>query len=203
MARKTISISLLIVTLLLAACGTVATPVWSEQAKGTEAALAVTAEHLTAVAPTATATTALASATPIPPTATPIPPTATPTSIPPTATPVPPTETPAPAAAGLVGNADNGKVLFNTFFEQTNFACVTCHYPDKEDRLIGPGLKNVSQRAASRVPGETVDQYLHESIVNPSAYVVPDYPDGLMPQIWGQVFNDQQIADLIAYLKTL
>jgi len=39
--------------------------------------------------------------------------------------------------------------------------------------------------------------------VNPSAYVVPDYPDGLMPQIWGQVFTEQEINDLVAYLMTL
>jgi mono/diheme cytochrome c family protein len=201
MARKFIFVALSIFAVLLGACGTVATPVWSELAKGTEAALAATSEHQTAIAPTATAPVLppTATPTPVPPTATPIPPTATP--LPPTATPVPPTNTPAPAA--LSGDPANGKVIFNTMFAQTNFACATCHYADKEDRLIGPGLKGISQRAAQRVPGETNAQYIHQSIVNPSAYVVPDYPDGLMPQIWGQVLTEQQIADLVAYLMTL
>ena len=43
--------------LLMAACGSVATPVWSELAQGTQAALAATADHLTEIAPTATAGT--------------------------------------------------------------------------------------------------------------------------------------------------
>src|SRR4051812_28049461 len=40
--------------LLLGACGTVATPVWSEQAQGTQSALVATADHLTEIPPTAT-----------------------------------------------------------------------------------------------------------------------------------------------------
>jgi mono/diheme cytochrome c family protein len=202
MAHKLTFVALSLIAVLLGACGTVALPIWSQQAQATEAALAATSEQLTAIAPTATATMALPTATPLP-TSTPLPPTATATSAPPTETPVPPTETPAAAAAVGAGDPANGKVIFNTVFEQTNFACATCHYPDKEDRLIGPGLKGISQRAAQRVPGETNAQYIHQSIVNPSAYVVPDYPDGLMPQNWGQVLTEQQINDLVAYLMTL
>ncbi len=207
MAHKAVSISLLIITLLLAACGTVATPVWSEQAQGTQAALAVTSEHLTAIAPTATATTVppTATSTPLPPTATTVPATEAPSLVPPTETPVPPTEAPTVAAGapGTGGDPAKGQVVFNTFFEQTNFACATCHFFDKEDRLIGPGLKGIGQRAAGRVPGETNAQYIYNSIINPSAYVVPDYPDGLMPQIWAQVLTPEQINDLVAYLMTL
>lgn len=204
MAHKAVSISLLVITLLLAACGTVATPVWSEQAQGTQSALAVTSEHLTAIAPTATETTVPPTATSVPPTATTIPATDTPSPIPPTETPVPPTEAPTVAAApGTGGDPANGQVIFNKFYEQTNFACATCHFFDKEDRLIGPGLKGIGQRAAARVPGETNAQYIYNSIINPSAFVVPDFPDGLMPQIWSQVLTPQEINDLVAYLMTL
>jgi mono/diheme cytochrome c family protein len=191
--------------LLVAACGTVATPVWSEQAQGTQAALAVTSEHETAVAPTATLPPPTATPTDVPPTATSVSATATtePTSEPATATTVPPTASPVPAVAAPSGDAANGKVLFETFYDQVSFACATCHHVDSEDRLIGPGLLNISTRAATRVEGEDALEYIHISIVNPSAFVVPDYPDGLMPQVYEQILSEAEIQDIIAYLFTL
>jgi cytochrome c2 len=192
----------ILVVLLVAACGTVATPVWSEQAQGTQAALAATSEHETAVAPTATATTEPTTTPTGAPTATSQPASATPTE-PPTETSVPPTETPAPVAAGPAGDAAHGQELFETFVEQVSFACNTCHHVDSEDRLIGPGLLNISTRAETRVEGQTAEEYIHNSIVNPSAFVVPDYPDGLMPQVYADIYSEEDIQDIIAYLFTL
>lgn len=192
--------------LLVAACGTVATPEWAAEAQETRAALAVTSDYETSIAPTAT---------PLPPTSTPtsIPPTATPTSEPPTPTTEPATFTPVPtveateeasvAAGAAEGDAANGQVLFTTFYEQTNFACATCHYVDQEGQLIGPGLLNISVHAETRVEGESAYEYIHNSIVHPSAYVVEGYPDGLMPQVYGEIFTEEEINDIIAYLYTL
>lgn len=119
-----------------------------------------------------------------------------------TATPPPPTEAPVePSAAG--GDPANGQVLFNRFQPAAGFACATCHYVDREDQLIGPGLLNVSARAESRVAGMSVYDYLHTSIVNPGAFVVPNFPDGLMPRNWADVYSEDEIDDLIAYLMTL
>jgi len=119
-----------------------------------------------------------------------------------TATPRPPTEAPVePSAAG--GDPANGQVLFNTFQPAAGFACATCHYVDREDQLIGPGLLNVSARAESRVAGMSVYDYLHTSIINPGAFVVPTFPDGLMPRNWADVYSEDEIDDLIAYLMTL
>ena len=127
-------------------------------------------------------------------------PTLTETPLPPTAT-TPPTEAPVePSAAG--GDPANGQVLFNTFQPVASFACATCHYVDREDQLIGPGLLNVSVRAESRVPGMGVYDYLHTSIVDPGAFVVPNFPDGLMPRNWADIYSEQEINDLIAYLMT-
>lgn len=137
-------------------------------------------------------------ATAVPPTATPLPP--TPMSLP-TAT-VPPTEAPAAQGATEV-DPENGQVLFNTFQPAASFACATCHYVDREDQLIGPGLLNVSQRAESRVPDMGVEEYLHTSIVDPGAFVVPNFPDGLMPRNWAEIYSEQEINDIIAYLMTL
>jgi mono/diheme cytochrome c family protein len=201
---RLLRLSPIVFILLVAACGTVAIPVWSEQAQGTQAALAVTSDYETSIAPTAT----------------PMPPTATPTTAPPTttarataapstqastATSIPPTETPAPAVAsgGVAGDPEHGKEIFNTFYDPVSFSCATCHLAISEERLIGPGLLNIADKAGSYVPGQTAEQYIHESIVNPSAYVVPDYPDGLMPQVWGDILSEQDIQDLVAYLFTL
>lgn len=195
---------------LVAACGTVATPVWSEEAQGTQAALAATSEHETLVAPTATPTFTPTATPTQQPTSTPVPPTATvePTTEPPTATTVPPTEVPteevAPAGdTAVTGDAANGQVLFNEFQAEASFACATCHNTASEERLIGPGLQNISTRAETRVEGQSAYDYIHTSIVEPSAFVVPDYPDGLMPQIYEEIFTEQEIQDIIAYLYTL
>ncbi len=195
-----------VVGLLLAACGTVATPVWSEQAEETRVAQAATSSHLTEMAPTATATL---TSTPVPsatftPTAAPV--TATP--VPPTATVAPPTSTPAMAAGDplvYVGPGDpaNGAVLYAELKAEVNFACQTCHLPNSEQMLIGPGLLNVAEWAAENITDKTPQEYLHESIVNPGAYVVSGYPDNLMPRTYGELFSEQEIEDLVAYLMSL
>ncbi|MCC7451765.1 MAG: cytochrome c [Anaerolineae bacterium] len=99
-------------------------------------------------------------------------------------------------------DAMNGQQLFNTFQPAAGIACATCHRVDSEARLVGPGLLNVGKRAGTRVRGMSAIEYLRQSIVSPSAYVVEGYTD-LMPKNWGKVFSEKQIDDLIAYLLTL
>lgn len=50
--------------------------------------------------------------------------------------------------------------------------------------------------------GYTPEQYLIESIVNPNAYVVPPYASGVMPQNYNEQLSVQDVADIIAYLRT-
>lgn len=200
-----------VLMLALAACGSVATPEWAANVQETRVAQAATSEHLTSIVPTATPTI-----TPSPtPTVTP-----SPTSVPPTETPAP-TNTPAPtevvteeaaaedpiAVALAAGDPANGQVIFNQLYTQVSFACATCHsITEDELRLIGPGLWNVAERAATRVEGQNAVEYIHNSIVNPQAYVVqaePPYPENLMPQIYSQFLSEQDLNDVIAYLLTL
>ena len=110
--------------------------------------------------------------------------------------------TPTLATDQAIGNAANGKQLFNTFQPAAGISCSTCHRVDSEERLVGPGLLNVGIRAETRVTGLGVVDYLRQSIVQPSAYVVAGYPD-IMPKNWGRVFSEQQLNDIIAYLLTL
>ncbi len=109
-----------------------------------------------------------------------------------------------PDKGALPSSADpvSGKQLFNAFQPAAGIACATCHRVDSEERLVGPGLLNVGIRARTRIAGLSAVEYLHQSIVSPSAYVVEGYAD-LMPKNWGKVFSEKQIDDLIAYLLTL
>jgi hypothetical protein len=220
MMRK--SILLGAAALLMAACGTAATPEWAAGAQGTQVALAETAAYETSIAPTPTPTDP-PTATPVPPTATPIPP--SPTPPPPTSTPEPPTATftatpitvPAAgdddfeaeiAAALAAGDPAHGDELFHTLRTEVGFACSTCHNVDNPNRLIGPSLQNIRETARTRVPGQGPVDYIYESIVEPNAFMVPPdesgpYPENLMPMIYGELFSEQELADIIAYLLTL
>jgi mono/diheme cytochrome c family protein len=82
--------------------------------------------------------------------------------------------------------------------------CNACHTISAlSNGTVGPVLDGVATRAASRVAGMTAEEYIHESIVNPSAYVVEGFPDGIMPQTFAETLSEEQIADLVAFLMTL
>ncbi|MBZ0292718.1 MAG: cytochrome c [Anaerolineae bacterium] len=214
---------LFILTLLLAACGSVATPEWAAEVQGTQVALAETAAYETSIAPTATPTDT-PTVTPLPPTETPIPPTAT--TEPPTNTPEPPTATFTPSpipqdtsagggddqaaidAALAAGDPAHGDELFHTLRSEVGFACATCHNVDNPNRLIGPSLMNIKEHAGSRVEGEGPVEYIHNSILHPNDFIVPPdeggpYPENLMPQVYGDLWTEQELNDIIAYLLTL
>ncbi|MBI3764063.1 MAG: c-type cytochrome [Chloroflexi bacterium] len=118
-----------------------------------------------------------------------------------------PAVAPAPAASGPAdlqsvfaalpaGDAAKGK---DEFAAQP---CASCHSLEPNKRIVGPSLAGVAARAASRKPGYSAELYLYESITKPSAYVVQDFQDGLMPQNFAQTLTPQQQADLIAFLMT-
>jgi len=47
-----------------------------------------------------------------------------------------------------------------------------------------------------------VRRYLVESIVQPNAYVVPNYLPNLMPPNMGTRLDAQMLADIVAYLES-
>jgi mono/diheme cytochrome c family protein len=176
-----------------------------------------------------TATMVTPSETPIPPTVTPIPPTVTP--IPPTATPIPPTATLEPtvaptevpteeavasaedpiAAAIALGNPAEGATTFNLLFTTSSggWMCMSCHSVDEaQTRLVGPGLYGIYNRVERLEASGEPDMatYVRNSIINPAGFHAPAdpaYPENLMPQNYGEVFTEQQLNDLVAYLLTL
>ncbi|MCA9874203.1 MAG: cytochrome c [Anaerolineales bacterium] len=109
------------------------------------------------------------------------------------------------ASGGIVGNPDRGKKLY----EQTTIGsasapgCITCHSLEPGVVIVGPSHAGVATRAETYVEGMSAEDYLHESIVSPDAHVVDGFTPGVMYQNFGEELNDQEIADLVAYLMTL
>lgn len=209
MTGMTVRIGLLVCAFIMAACGQVATPIWEAaeteavQETGAEVAVQPTEVPATEVPPTEVPPTE------VPPTATPEPPTATP--VPPTATTAPtvepteePTEEPATDAGSVEGDPANGEALFVAGNASMGAPpCSTCHLANAETTLVGPGLLNVADRAAERKPGMSAVEYLHESIVEPSAYVVEGFVPGMMPDVYDVAFTEEEINDIVAYLMSL
>jgi cytochrome c oxidase subunit 2 len=77
--------------------------------------------------------------------------------------------------------------------------CSGCHNTNSE-KLVGPGLAGVGDRAGSRVDGLSADEYLEQSLREPGAFVVDGFAP-LMPDQSG--LGDATIEALITYLKTL
>ncbi|GAA5522255.1 cytochrome c oxidase subunit II [Aliifodinibius salicampi] len=83
------------------------------------------------------------------------------------------------------------------------YACTTCHSTDGT-QLTGPTWQGVFDSEETLTDGSTVtvdENYLRESILEPSAKVVDGYPD-VMNTYQGQL-NDEQINAIIEYIKTL
>jgi mono/diheme cytochrome c family protein len=103
------------------------------------------------------------------------------------------------------GDADKGKGLF------TAQGCAACHSLKPDEKIVGPSVAGIDTRAGDRIKAAdykgkatTGEVYLRESIVQTSVYIVPTYPDGVMPKDFGTAkLSAQDLADLIAYLLTL
>jgi mono/diheme cytochrome c family protein len=82
--------------------------------------------------------------------------------------------------------------------------CNACHtITGLSTGTLAPPLDGIATRAATRVAGLSAEEYIHQSIVDPSAYVVEGFPDGLMPQTFAETLSEEQINDLVAFLLTL
>ncbi len=101
------------------------------------------------------------------------------------------------------GDPARGEALFTgeeLAPDGTNLACTSCHSLDGSV-LVGPSLQGIG--SIDLPEGyDSLDMYLHESIVQPQAYKVPGFEDINMPDTFGERLDAQSLADLIAFLKT-
>jgi mono/diheme cytochrome c family protein len=112
----------------------------------------------------------------------------------------------APSVDLTAGDATKGEALFKSA------TCVACHaLPGVSEAKVGPNMAGLFARAGTEITGsayqgqaKTAEEYIYESIRNPNAFVVEAFAvNGKSPMVlFGpERLSDQDIADLIAYLK--
>lgn len=89
------------------------------------------------------------------------------------------------ASLGLAADPAKGRALF----EQ----CSVCHYADRTDKKIGPGLKGLFKRSRMSNGKKLTEQNVR-AVIERGANGMPAYKDILSPA---------QIDELVAFLKTL
>ncbi len=119
----------------------------------------------------------------------------------------------AEAMAMIINTYDeeNGEELFNSPLETSSgvWMCASCHSVDESQvRLVGPPMWVLyarEERVEETRPPHII-AYTERSIVMPQAYIVPadpPYPENLMPQNYGELLNEEELRDVVAYLMSL
>jgi mono/diheme cytochrome c family protein len=97
------------------------------------------------------------------------------------------------ASAGLA-QAKTGEQIF------TAAGCAGCHTfaPAGSNGTIGPSLNELKTQAGNIEPGKSAEEYVRESIEDPSAFIVQGFPNA-MPAFKGRL-TDEQVQALVDYL---
>lgn len=97
-----------------------------------------------------------------------------------------------------------GRSVFN------NKGCVACHtIQGFSVGAVGPELTNVATNAETRVTGQSAEEYIRTSILDPSAHIVEECPTGpcaspsAMPANFGELLSEEELSDLVIYLLSL
>ena len=103
----------------------------------------------------------------------------------------------------LTSDPAAGEVLFNQGTIDSAPGCVLCHTIQPNQVKFGPSLADIARTAETRVKGQTAEQYLRSSILDPNAYIPEGFNPNQMYQKYKDVLSDKQVNDLIAYLLSL
>ena len=98
------------------------------------------------------------------------------------------------------GDSASGEMLFAQRIGNAP-ACSGCHQIS-DDRGVGPGLAGYADHAGDVIEGQDAIEYTYLSIVSPAAHIVDGYAN-VMYDGYGKALDDQQMADIIAYLLSL
>ncbi|MCY3717342.1 MAG: cytochrome c oxidase subunit II [Chloroflexi bacterium] len=88
------------------------------------------------------------------------------------------------------------------------YICNSCHTLDSLEwsSRTGPSLNGIAERAGERVPGQSAEEYLVQSIWNSQAFTVPGYTEQMAAfgpdQTDANAMNAEQLYAITAYLCT-
>ncbi len=87
----------------------------------------------------------------------------------------------------------------------TSEVCSACHNINERQVDVrgqsGPNMADLYERAGSRVEGLTAEEYVYESIVDPTAFVVASYEAaGQMPENFAEKLSEDEIRGLVEWL---
>ena len=93
----------------------------------------------------------------------------------------------------------------------TATGCNSCHFttglPLVDAAMLGPDQTNLGAIAGSRREGYTAEEYIRESILEPSAFIVEECPLGqclqVMPENYGELLTEEELDAIVTYLLSL
>ncbi len=89
-----------------------------------------------------------------------------------------------------------------------NAGCAGCHVVPGipgANGTVGPNLSTIGADAASRIEGVSAEEYIHQSILDPNAFIAPDCtgnpcPAGVMLQSFAETLDPEQVDTIVGYL---
>ena len=81
--------------------------------------------------------------------------------------------------------------------------CSNCHSTSNETVIVGPSLAGIATRGGDRIEGMDAQAYIRDSILDPNAYTVDSFPEGIMPLNMKDALSSEDLDAVVAYLLTL
>lgn len=108
-----------------------------------------------------------------------------------------------------VGDPEQGRKVYE---DRNRTRCEGCHSLDGSEFRGGPSLLGISERAGDRIPELSAVEYLEQSLLEPSAYLVEGFEDKMKPYqlvdpdevdfLLPGMLTQEELDDLIAFLLT-
>jgi cytochrome c551/c552 len=100
------------------------------------------------------------------------------------------------SSGGGGGNAAAGEAVFNSS------GCASCHTfkPAGATGTVGPDLDKAPASDAKADNNMALAAFIHQSIVDPNAYIAKGYTKGIMPTTFGTSLSSSQLKNLVAFI---
>jgi len=107
----------------------------------------------------------------------------------------------------ISGDSFNGQLLYNGLelaLDGTALGCAGCHTTSEVAPSTAGTWTRVSEIRLNdpALAGQSVREYLVRSIVDPNAYIAPNFAANLMATNFGARLDLQQLADIVAFMES-